>query len=244
MKISLIGYGKMGQAIEEVARSRGHEISDKFTSSNKHELTAKNLQKADVVIEFTEPSSAYANIVKCFDAGIPVITGTTGWNDHIHEIEKLCQQKNGSILYASNFSIGVNILFELNRQLAKLMNNQSDYNVSIEETHHIHKLDVPSGTAITLADDISHKIDRKKGWELEDNNSTKTDKEKTKITSFRRDEVIGTHSVTYENDIDILQISHFAKSRLGFATGAVIAAEWIQNKKGVSTMKDLLDSLK
>ncbi len=236
MKIALIGYGKMGKAIEEIAVSRGHEIVLKISSSNKNEFTAENLKKADAAIEFTNPESAFENLKTLVNAGTPTVCGSTGWLEHQSGIENLVAEKNGSFLYASNFSIGVNLFFELNTYLAKLMNPHSEYDVSIEEIHHTAKKDAPSGTAITLAEQVLAQLSRKKEW-------TKETEEKPTdlaIKSIRVDPAPGTHIITYSSDIDDIEIKHTAHNRQGFAFGAVLAAEYVANKKGIHNMKDVL----
>ena len=231
MKIALLGYGKMGKEIEKIALSRGHEIVLKKTSNN----TFENLEQADVAIDFSLPSTAVENISACLNANVPVICGTTGWLDHYNEMVTLCQVKDGAFLYASNFSVGVNIFFELNNQLAKLMAKLNNYNVSMEEIHHTQKLDAPSGTAISLANGI---IDhsRFEKWTLENPASNEIHIEAKRIAN-----VPGTHIVNYRSIVDEIEIKHEAFSREGFALGAVIAAEWIANKKGIFTMKDVLN---
>ena len=237
MKISLIGNGKMGKAVLELAQERNHEIIDVFDINNISDFTIENIQKADVVFEFTQPEVAFKNISKCLDAGVPCVSGTTGWFGKIDIIKNKCQQQGASFFYASNFSIGVNILFEINKKLAKLMNNYSNYEVSIDETHHIHKLDAPSGTAIEIANQIIANLDRKNNWKLE---NTKTDDELL-INAQREGEVPGIHIIKYDSDVDFIEIKHSAKNRRGLATGAVLAAEFLQNKVGFFTMKDLLN---
>lgn len=239
MNIALIGYGKMGQAIEEIALRRGHTITCKISSRNLQDFNPRVLQWADVAIEFSTPESAYANISQCLEIGIPVISGTTGWLNRKEEIDTLCKTKNGTFLYASNFSIGVNIFFEINKKLAQLMNRYEIYDVGIKEIHHTAKLDKPSGTAITLAKDIIENVDRKKVWTItppSENNSRNL-----YIASERIDPAPGTHIVTYTSEIDDIEITHTAHSRIGFAKGAVHAAEWIYDKKGVFEMKDVLE---
>jgi 4-hydroxy-tetrahydrodipicolinate reductase len=239
MNIALIGYGKMGQAIEEIALRRGHTITCKISSRNLQDFNPRVLQWADVAIEFSTPESAFANISQCLEIGIPVISGTTGWLNRKEEIDTLCQTKNGAFLYASNFSIGVNIFFEVNKKLAQLMNKYEIYDVGIKEIHHTAKLDKPSGTAITLAKDIIENVERKKVWTItppSDNHSRNL-----YIASDRIDPAPGTHIVTYTSEIDDIQIAHTAHSRTGFAKGAVHAAEWIFGKQGVFEMKDVLE---
>jgi 4-hydroxy-tetrahydrodipicolinate reductase len=228
----------MGKEIEDIALRRGHTITCKISSQNLHEFNPRVLQWADVAIEFSTPEAAFSNIKLCIDAGVPVISGTTGWLNKKAEIDKICLEKNGSFLYASNFSIGVNIFFEINKRLAILMDKYEVYDVQIKEIHHTGKLDKPSGTAITLAKDVIENLDRKKVWTITppaDNNSRNL-----YIESERKDPAPGTHIVTYESEIDTIEISHTAHSRKGFATGAVMAAEWLPNKKGVFTMTDVL----
>lgn len=236
MKIALIGYGKMGKAIEEIAVQKGHEVVLKIGSQNVDEMTIANLQKADVAIEFTTPHSAVQNIKKCFDADIPVVCGSTGWLQHWEEITEYVQNKNGAFLYGSNFSIGVNLFFELNLFLAQLMAPYNEYDVKMEEIHHTQKRDAPSGTAITLAEQILQYSKQKKSWT---NKEAKTNSE-LEIQSVRTDPAPGTHIIQYMSGIDDIEIKHTAHNRKGFAAGAVMAAEFLQNKKGVFTMKDVL----
>lgn len=236
MKIALIGYGKMGKAIEEIALQKGHEIVLQISSATRDEFTIDNLKKADVAIEFTNPDSAVANILKCIEGGTPVISGTTGWLGRFEEVKEICIQKNASFLYASNFSIGVNIFFEINKRLAELMNSQENYDIQMEEIHHTQKKDAPSGTAITLADDIIKRVGRKKEWI----NKAATDNSQIAILSQRIDPAPGTHSVKYTSDVDDIEIIHTAHNRMGFAQGAVLAAEFIKDKKGIFFMKDVL----
>ena len=235
MKIALIGYGKMGKAIEEIAVQKGHTISLKINSKNAHDLTNTNLKKADVAIEFSNPQTAVANISSCLEAGIPVVSGTTGWLAEFKKIETLCKEKNGSFLFSSNFSVGVNIFFEINKRLAALMDHQ-DYSVKIEETHHTQKKDAPSGTAITLAEGIINNLERKIKWV----NEKTDDPEELEILSKRIDEVPGTHKIVYSSTVDDIEIIHTAHNRQGFARGAVLAAEFLLAKKGIYTMKDVL----
>lgn len=236
MKIALIGYGKMGKTIESIALERGHTVDLKIDIDSLADFTTANLQQCSAAIEFTGPHSAKENIMKCLDAGIPVVSGSTGWLEDWAEIEEACKQKNGSFLYASNFSVGVNIFFELNKKLAHLMNGHSNYSVTIEEIHHTQKKDAPSGTAITLAEHIMHEISGKKKWI----NSETTNPEELSIISKREDPAPGTHNIKYSSAIDDIEIIHTAHSRLGFAQGAVLAAEYIYNKKGIFNMKDIL----
>ena len=225
----------MGKATIELAQERNHEIIDIFDIDNKADFTIENLQKADVIFEFTQPEVAFENISKCLDAGVPCISGTTGWLNKMDIIKNRCKNEGKTFFYASNFSIGVNILFEINQKLAKMMNNYSNYEVSIEETHHIHKLDAPSGTAIQIANQIAENLDRKNNWKLGNANSKEIN-----INAIREGEVPGTHTIKYESDVDFIEIKHSAKNRRGLATGAVLAAEFAQNKTGFFTMQDLL----
>lgn len=230
----------MGKEIEKIALERGHEIVVKFNDPNDWVGKEKELATADVAIEFSMPHSVVSNIFKCFDANVPVVVGTTGWLGQLDHVKQVCNEHNRSILYASNFSIGVNLFFEVNRVLAKLMNEHEGYRVSVDETHHTAKLDSPSGTAIKLANDIIDNLDRKDVW-VNDNSEKDYELE---VISHRVENVPGTHVVKYESDIDEIEIAHTAKSRQGFAKGAVIAAEWLTDKKGVYTMSDLLKDVK
>lgn len=236
MKIALIGYGKMGKTIEQIAVSRGHEIVSIVDINNPEEIHSDNFKSADVAIEFTIPASAFNNYMNCFAAGVPVVSGTTGWLDRIDEIKEKCKKEGKTFFYASNFSIGVNIFFALNKHLAKIMNNFPAYDVKMTETHHIHKLDAPSGTAITLAEGIIENMDRKDRWTLE----TAEQPTDLPIHAIREGEVPGIHEITYESDVDYITIKHDAKSRAGFALGAVVAAEFTAGKKGFLGMEDML----
>ncbi|TWW01069.1 4-hydroxy-tetrahydrodipicolinate reductase [Chitinophaga pinensis] len=236
MKIALIGYGKMGKAIEAIAVAKGHEIVHRIDLSNLHLLEKEELSKADVAIEFTGPETAYSNILKCFAANVPVVCGSTGWLEHLATVKSLCLEQHQAFLYASNFSVGVNIFFEINKRLAELMANQPQYGVKMEEIHHTQKRDAPSGTAITLAEQVMDKVHRKKEWV----NTEEAQPEQLSIVSKRIDPAPGTHSITYTSTIDDISITHTAHSREGFASGAVVAAEWILGKHGVFGMKDVL----
>lgn len=236
MKIALIGYGKMGKAIEEIALSRGHSIVLKITSENMADNTVARIKKADLAIEFTGPQSAYDNIIRCLEAGVPVVSGSTGWLGRLEEVKQYCQRLNGAFLYASNFSVGVNIFFEVNKRLAALMASRPDYDVRITEIHHTEKRDAPSGTAITLAEQILEKIKRKKGWV----NHISDNLDELEIQSERKDPAPGTHTIEYSSAIDTITITHTAHNRRGFATGALLAAEFIAGKKGVYQMSDVL----
>ena len=231
MKIAILGYGKMGKEIERIAISRGHEIVIKSDGNDMYDISI-----AHIAIDFSTPESAYNNILNCINNQIPVISGTTGWLKKYDDIVRVCEEKNGALIYASNFSLGVNIFFELNNHLAKMMNKLKDYKVSIEETHHIKKLDSPSGTAITLANGIIENSEFS-DWEIDKVTSEKN----VPIFSKRISDVPGIHKVSYTSDIDKVQINHIAKNRQGFALGALIASEWLVNKKGVYTMKDVLN---
>lgn len=237
MKIALIGYGKMGHEIEKVALQRGHEIVCIIDMGEEEKFDSPEFRSADVAIEFTAPGSALQNYRRAFAAGLPVVSGTTGWLDHLDEIREACDKEGKTFFYASNFSLGVNIFFALNNYLAGIMNRFPDYDVRMEETHHIHKLDAPSGTAITLAEGILAHIDRKEKWVL-----GKTENESDlSIEAIREGEVPGIHTVIYESDADSIRITHDARSRKGFALGAVLAAEFTKGKKGFLTMEELLD---
>ncbi|RMA64844.1 4-hydroxy-tetrahydrodipicolinate reductase [Ulvibacter antarcticus] len=231
MKIALLGYGKMGKTIERLASERGHTIVYKKTSS----ASEGELHKADAAIDFSTPETAEKNILLGLETGIPVISGTTGWLEAFQKITKFCQDRNGSFIYASNFSVGVNLFFQLNEQLATVMNSWPEYKVSIEEIHHTQKKDAPSGTAITVAEGIIKHSEKKK-WTLNEG-----DPDAIEIKARRIDDVKGTHSVYYTSEIDTISIKHEAHSRDGFAIGAIMAAEWILDKKGIFTMKDVLE---
>jgi len=236
MRIALIGYGKMGKAIEEVALHRGHEIVIRIDQPNLHEFTKENLATAEAAIEFTSPHSAFENVQKLLEFGVPVVCGSTGWTDQLDPMKKLCAEKGGAFAYSSNFSVGVNIFFEVNKKLAALMAPHKEYEVILEEIHHTQKKDAPSGTAITLAEQVLAEVKRKKQWvnELSDN------PEDLEIISQREDPAPGTHSVKYSSVIDTIEIIHTAHNRTGFATGAVLAAEFLKDRKGFFTMKDVL----
>ncbi|TXI61775.1 MAG: 4-hydroxy-tetrahydrodipicolinate reductase [Flavobacterium sp.] len=230
MKIALLGYGKMGKVIERIALERGHEIVLK----KDHDNTFEGLLNADVAIDFSVPDSAVGNISECLNNDIPVISGTTGWLADYPKMKQLCEDKNGSFIYASNFSLGVNVFFELNEYLAKMMTNLKQYKVSMEEIHHTQKLDAPSGTAITLAEGVIKHTDYA-NWTLETPISNEIH-----IEAKRIENVPGTHSIFYDSEVDQIKIKHTAHSREGFALGAVVAAEWLVGKKGVFKMKDVL----
>ena len=235
MKAAIIGYGKMGREIEKILIQRGHQVALIIDIDNASDLNAEKLKDVDVAIEFTTPTTAYDNIRKCLECGAAVVSGTTGWTSRLGELQELCKEKGGAMFYASNYSLGVNLMFRLNRELARLMSRFSGYNVAIEETHHTEKKDSPSGTAVTLADDIIERIDSKKGWV----NEPTEEKDLIGITSYRIGMTPGDHSVTYSSEDDVLQISHSIKNRRTLALGAVVAAEFLCGKKGIYTMDDM-----
>jgi len=235
MKIALIGYGKMGKEIETIALARKHEVVLKLNRESAANITNLDLQTADVAIEFSTPDAVIENIKKCIDAQLPIVVGTTGWYNEFENISKYCTQKKGSLFHATNFSLGVNLFFKVNRYLAELMNKYPDYEVSMEEVHHIHKLDKPSGTAITLANQIFEKIERKSNWSISDKKP-----ETLFIKDVREGEVPGTHIVKYQSAIDDIEIMHKAHNRKGFALGAVVAAEFLNGKKGIYNMSDII----
>ena len=246
MKIALLGYGKMGKIIEKIATDRKHEIVLIIDHDNQHELTAENLQKAEVAIEFSTPSTVLGNIAHCFKAGVPVVVGTTGWYEQLPVVKQECEESNGTLIYASNFSVGVNIFFHINRLLAKLMNNHPYYDVQVEEIHHMQKLDSPSGTAITIAGGILENLDSKTEWVnvLTDNsgaNDYNLKADQLLIESHRIDSVPGTHTVIYDSEVDTIEFKHTAHNRNGFALGAVLAAEWIPGKKGFFNVNDMFN---
>jgi 4-hydroxy-tetrahydrodipicolinate reductase len=237
MKIALIGYGKMGKTIEKIAVDRKHDIVLKIDVNNASNFTVENLKKADIAIDFSIPDSAYENISKCFEANVPVVCGTTGWLDRMDEIINTANNQQKGFFYASNFSVGVNVFFKLNQYLAKIMDKLNEYEVNMEEVHHIHKLDAPSGTAITLAEGIINNIDRKSKWVLD-----KPSKDiNIGIKAIRENEVPGIHRINYDSEVDYINIEHAAKSRQGFAMGAVLAGEYMNGKTGYHTMDQLLN---
>lgn len=236
MKIALVGYGKMGKAIEAIAVAQGHEVVLKIDLDNAADLNEANAARADVAIEFTGPHSAFDNVMKCLSLGLPVVCGSTGWLDRLEEVKQYCLQQQGTLVYASNFSIGVNLFFELNTYLAKLMQGYPGYEVSMEEIHHTQKKDAPSGTAITLAEQILAHIHRKKQWVNQPSNNA----EDLSIISERIDPAPGTHTIKYQSPIDDIEITHTAHNRQGFAGGAVLAAEFASRNKGIFGMKEVL----
>ncbi|MCD6366412.1 MAG: 4-hydroxy-tetrahydrodipicolinate reductase [Bacteroidales bacterium] len=237
MNLAIIGYGKMGKMIEQLATAKGHTIGLIIDINNPGDLNAENLKNIDCAIEFTTPQTAVQNFMTCFNNGIPVVSGTTGWLDQLETVKTHCLKNNGAFFYASNFSLGVNILFKLNDYLAKIMSNFKDYSVSIDETHHIHKLDKPSGTAITLANQIIEQNDKKQQWSLES-----TSGNDLQITSHRKGKIVGIHKITYQSPIDKITIAHEAFSREGFVFGSIMAAGFLKDKKGIFGMNDLLKS--
>jgi 4-hydroxy-tetrahydrodipicolinate reductase len=248
-RIMLIGYGKMGQAIEKIALQRGNTIVYKIDVNNSDDLKNISSKDVDVAIEFTQPESAYQNVKTCLQNGIPVVCGTTGWLEHKPEIEAMCKARNGAFFYASNYSIGVNIFFKVNEFLANMMNEYPDYQIAIEEIHHTQKKDAPSGTAITLAEGIFKNIPRKTEWVLDENNIAKNTHSQNNlsikpnqipISALRITDVPGTHTIFYQSEIDTIEIKHTAHTRYGFALGATLAAEFLVGKKGVFDMNDLL----
>ena len=244
MKIALLGYGKMGQIIDQLATDRGHEIVLKIDENTVADLTIENLKQADVAIDFSTPETVFRHIQLCFDAGTPIVVGTTGWYGKLQEVKNSCDAGNKTLLYASNFSIGVNVFFHINKVLAKVMNRYSQYDVQLEEIHHLAKLDSPSGTAMTLAEDIIDELDRKNEWV---NELVGHDKEliltqdQLLIESHRIEAVPGTHTVIYSSEVDEIEMKHTAHSRAGFALGAVLAAEWLQNRRGFFSVSDMFD---
>jgi 4-hydroxy-tetrahydrodipicolinate reductase len=237
MKLAIIGYGKMGREIERVALERNHTILVRIDNPKDWETGSSELGNCDAALEFSTPGTVVENLRRCFVAGVPVVTGTTGWNDKLEELKAECLNHNGTLFHASNFSIGVNLFFDINRRLARLMEPLQEYDVRIEEIHHVQKLDAPSGTAITLANDILDVNKRKSSWIL----GTASGEDQMSITSVREGTVPGTHRVEWDSDTDTITLKHEAKSRRGFAVGAVAAAEFIAGKKGIYGMRDLLN---
>ena len=237
MKAAIIGYGKMGHEIEQVLLSRGHSVALIIDQENAHDLCAEKLAEVDVAIEFTTPTTAYSNVRTCIECGTPVVSGTTGWHDKLEELQALCREKGSSMIWSSNYSLGVNITFRLNRYLAELMNRFEGYNVAIEEIHHTQKKDAPSGTAISLANDILERVERKQRWM----NEPTEEADAIAITSLREGTVPGTHTVTYLSEDDKIEIKHTLFSRRALALGAVVAAEFVAPRKGVFTIDDLFE---
>ncbi len=237
MTIGLLGYGKMGHAIEQIARAQGMEIAWRITRDNRDTLNETLLQQANVVIEFSRPEAAFKNVMQCLEAGVPVVCGTTGWNEQLSEAQAYCLEHKGALLWASNFSIGVNLFFALNRYLAQLMQQRPEYGPTVTEIHHIHKLDAPSGTALTLVNEIIANNNRSDGWVL---SPTLPGPGEIPVTAIREGEIPGTHLVHWHSEVDEITIEHRAHSRMGFASGAVLAAAWIYEKKGCYGMADVL----
>ena len=236
MNIAIIGYGKMGREIEKICRERGHNIVCTIDVNEEAKFESDEFKSADVAIEFSSPESALNNYKRAFAANVPIVSGTTGWLDDIKVVRKACEEDGQTFFYASNFSLGVNILFAVNKYLANIMSDFPQYEVHVDETHHIHKLDAPSGTALTIAEGILQAIERKNQWKLDEQSST----EDLRINAFRKGEVPGIHTIKYESEVDSITLSHSAKSRKGFALGAVVAAEFTAHKKGFLGMEDLL----
>ena len=236
MNIAIIGYGKMGHEIEKICRERGHNIVCTIDANEEAKFDSDEFKSADVAIEFSSPESALNNYKLAFAANVPVVSGTTGWLDKIDVVKEACEKDGQTFFYASNFSLGVNILFAVNKYLANIMNDFPEYDVHVDETHHIHKLDAPSGTALTIAEGILQALERKKQWKLDKQNSD----DDLQINAFREGEVPGIHTIKYESEVDSITLSHDAKSRKGFAVGAVVAAEFAAKKKGFLGMEDLL----
>lgn len=236
MKLALIGYGKMGKTIEQIALKRGHEIVSIIDVDNQEDFQSEAFKSADAVIEFTAPSVAVENYLQAFEAGVPVVSGTTGWTAQIDQVKAMIEEKNATLFWSSNFSLGVNIFMAVNKYLAKIMNQFPDYNVEMTEVHHTQKLDAPSGTGITLAEGILENLERKSKWVKE----VETHPDELAIKSLREGQVPGIHTIRYENSVDSIEITHDAKSREGFALGAVVAAEFVKDKKGLLGMRDLL----
>ncbi|QEM07935.1 4-hydroxy-tetrahydrodipicolinate reductase [Mucilaginibacter rubeus] len=246
MKIALLGYGKMGKIIEKIALSRKHEIVLTIDHETLHDLTTENLQKADVVIEFTTPASVLSNIEHCFNANVPVVIGTTGWYEKLPEVKQQCIEGNKSLLWASNFSVGVNVFFYVNKLLAKVMNKYPYYEVQVEEIHHTQKMDSPSGTAITIAEGIINNTDTKNEWVNvlttdDSDDDANVAPNQLLIESLRIDSVPGTHTVIYDSEVDSIEFKHTAHNRNGFALGAVLAAEWLHDKKGFYSVEAMFD---
>lgn len=239
MKIAIIGYGRMGHIIEEIAKDRGHEVVCIIDKDNRDDFDSARFRSADVAIEFSQPDSAVDNILHAFAAGVPVVCGTTGWLDSLPQIRTMCDKGDGTLFYASNYSIGVNLFMALSRRLTQMMSRFKQYTPTLHEVHHIHKLDHPSGTAVTLAEELIDIYPGYDGW-VEEGTTVHPDEQKLVISHERRDEVPGIHTITWESDVDTISITHSAKSRRGFAQGAVIAAEWLKGRRGFFTMADML----
>ena len=244
MKIAILGFGKMGQIIEQFATERGHDVVLKVNADNLEELTVSNLKNADVAIDFSTPDSVLQNIELCFDAGVAIVVGTTGWYGRLQEVKNQCIEGNNTLLYASNFSVGVNVFFFVNRVLAKIMNRYPQYEVQVEEIHHTEKLDSPSGTAMSIAEGIIGELNRKNEWVNEligSHSELITKPDQLLIESHRIEDVPGTHTVIYSSEVDDIEFKHKAHSRAGFALGAVLAAEWVNGKNGFYNVTDMFD---
>lgn len=245
MKIALLGYGKMGQMIEQIALTRGHEVVLKIDKDNAADFTPTNLRAADVAIEFSTPDTVLDNIQTCFDAHVPVVVGTTGWYGQLQDVKNRCEKEGEALVYGSNFSVGVNVLFRVNAYLAKLMNSYPYYDVQVEEIHHTQKLDAPSGTAMTLAEGIIDNLNEKTEWRnvvsTERTEEIIPEKQQLLIESHRIDHVAGTHTVIYDSEVDSIELKHTAHNRQGFALGAVMAAEWISNRRGFYAITEMFD---
>lgn len=242
MKIALIGYGKMGHIIERIALERGNRITCRIDKDNQEEFDSEVFRTSDVAIEFTTPGTAVGNIRRCFEAGVPVVSGTTGWTEALPEMRKICEEGKGTLMWASNYSIGVNIFMAVNRYLSRIMNKFPEYTPELKEVHHIHKLDHPSGTAITLAEQIVKNTDRIEGW-MEPSEESPLLPNLLPVDHERRGEVPGIHTIIWSSEADEITISHSAKGRAGFALGAVLAAEWLAGKKGYHDINEMMDSL-
>lgn len=238
LSIGLLGYGKMGRAIEQIALERGHRIAWRIDVGNRAEFGASELREAEVAIEFSRPDAAYDNVADCLRAGVPVVSGTTGWLAQLPEAQLLCEQLGGALLWSSNFSVGVNLFFAINRYVSQLMNGRAEYEPFLTETHHIHKLDAPSGTAVTLAEGLIGQLERKKNWALADQKALEPST--LPITALREGEVPGTHTLEWRSPVDTITLTHTAHSRSGFALGAILAAEWLPGKKGIFSMAEVL----
>ena len=244
MKIAILGFGKMGQIIEQFAMERGHDVVLKVNADNLEELTVSNLKNADVAIDFSTPDCVLQNIALCFDAGVAIVVGTTGWYGRLQEVKNQCIEGNNTLLYASNFSVGVNVFFFVNRVLAKIMNRYPQYEVQVEEIHHTEKLDSPSGTAMSIAEGIIGELNRKNEWVNEligSHSELITKPDQLLIESHRIEDVPGTHTVIYSSEVDDIELKHKAHSRAGFALGAVLAAEWVNGKNGFYNVTDMFD---
>lgn len=235
--IGLLGYGKMGRTIEQIALSRGHRIAWRIDVDSRADFVPALIRQADVVIEFSRPEAAFENVTECLRAGVPVVSGTTGWLQQLPEAQALCRDLGGALIWASNFSVGVNLFFAINRYVSRLMHGRPEYEPTLTETHHIHKLDAPSGTAVSLANDLIAAFSRKTAWALAEAGA---DPAVLPITAIREGEVPGTHTVEWQSEVDTITLTHTAHSRSGFALGAVLAAEWLPGKRGIFTMPDVL----